>query len=207
MAITARELAEKLLHDTAPVEDNKYLLVNEIEQEILAAEQRGRKSVLEHFDEDNIRRTWMNYLDDIIEKEGGYEYDHFHSIIETHRAHLAKIKEPSTEKESSEQVDMSQKEEKNDTSKEHVARNDMKEFEEWWMSKMRPASLPGDKRLANTAWQSSCTATLKEMLEALPGEMQEDYTIMGQTDLLFAEGFNGCLAEIRRIIEKKLESV
>jgi len=132
MAITARELAEKLLHDTAPVEDNKYLLVNEIEQEILAAEQRGRKSVLEHFDEDNIRRTWMNYLDDIIEKEGGYEYDHFHSIIETHRAHLAKIKEPSTEKESPEQVDMSQKDEKNDTSKERVDSNDISEqaFEE-----------------------------------------------------------------------------
>lgn len=57
------------------------------------------------------------------------------------------------------------------------------------------------------AWRAASTATLKELLEALPGEMQEDYTIMGQTDLLFAEGFNGCLAEIRAIIEKKLESV
>ena len=35
--------------------------------------------------EHEVIKTWREYLDETIDKEGGYEYDHAHSILETFR--------------------------------------------------------------------------------------------------------------------------
>lgn len=91
------------------------------------------------------------------------------------------------------------------------------EFEEWWANEMRAKEIvcrkngldpdlienKPTKEHAEWIWQASRTATLKEILEALPNNKtleESEFTEHSGT-------FNECVAEIRAIIEKKLESV
>ena len=60
------------------------------------------------------------------------------------------------------------------------------------------------------AWRAASTATLKELLEALPSDetiMKESYGYGHEGSKLFELGVNWLTKEIRAIIEKKLESV
>ncbi|MBP7075097.1 MAG: hypothetical protein KBA81_06915 [Rhabdochlamydiaceae bacterium] len=64
--------------------------------------------------------------------------------------------------------------------------------------------------LAREMFLASRTATLKEMLEALPSDetiMKESYGYGHEGSKLFELGVNWLTKEIRAIIEKKLESV
>ncbi len=91
---------------------------------------------------------------------------------------------------------------------------DMKEFEEYYLcfereyrNTVAPIDTPDEKKYFKMFWQaasaSSRTATLKELLEALP----KDKTVEESEFSEHSGTFNECVAEIRAIIEKKLESV
>ncbi len=94
----------------------------------------------------------------------------------------------------------------------------MKEFEEWINTNEHPSINATKHALTENfrlVWQaasaSSRTATLKELLEALPDDnaLLDCYKTVwnGQNSPSFEEGFKGSSNYIRAIIEKKLESV
>lgn len=99
---------------------------------------------------------------------------------------------------------------------------DMKEFEEWFKKEfikdhkvalrgLTKEELATVKQVTMFTWQaasaSSRTATLKEILEALPLDSRIDSSVMDESSMTFARHQNYWLNEIRAIIEKKLESV
>ncbi len=86
-------------------------------------------------------------------------------------------------------------------------------FEREYRNSVAPIDTPDEKKYFKMFWQAasaaSRTATLKEILEALPErkEISRDCTGAKGIENLMVGTFNKLLKEIRAIIEKKLESV
>ena len=78
-----------------------------------------------------------------------------------------------------------------------------KSFLEWWVSKMRPISAPGDKRVARDSWQASRKQTLRDVLELLP-EYEPCKMSMHETQYRLNSGFNMAIDNIRARIEKEM---
>lgn len=85
-------------------------------------------------------------------------------------------------------------------------------FEREYRNSVAPIDTPDEKKYFKMFWQAasaaSRTATLKELLEALPEKRRTPFTAgIAEVTAHWNDGWNMCHAEIRAIIEKKLDSV